>query len=60
MSGRAEAGTVPAADLHQRIGQTFVHWFVVDQDRIDAFVKVAEDEQFIRVDPEHARWPTSP
>ncbi|HZZ62473.1 MAG TPA: MaoC family dehydratase [Roseiarcus sp.] len=55
MSGWAEAGTVPAADLHQRVGQTFVsHWFVVDQDRIDAFAKVTEDEQFIHVDPERA------
>ncbi len=32
MSGSA----IPAGDLHQHVGQTFVsHWFVVDQDRID-------------------------
>ena len=28
--------------------------FVVDQDRIDAFAKVTEDEQFIHVDPDEA------
>jgi acyl dehydratase len=55
MSGWAEAETVPATDLHQRVGQTFLsHWFVVDQDRIDKFAKVTEDEQFIHVDPERA------
>ena len=44
------------SDLHQNVGQTFVsHWFVVDQDRIDAFAKVTEDEQFIHVDPEGER-----
>ncbi len=47
--------TFEASDLHQHVGQTFVsHWFVVDQDRIDAFAKVTEDEQFIHVDPERA------
>ena len=44
-----------ANELHQQVGQTFVsHWFVVGQDRIDAFAKVTEDEQFIHVDPELA------
>ena len=44
-----------ALELHQIVGETFVsHWFVVDQDRIDAFAKVTEDEQFIHVDPEQA------
>jgi acyl dehydratase len=53
---RTEAGTVPAADLHQRVGQTFVsQWIVVDQNRIDKFAKVTEDQQFIHVDPEQAR-----
>lgn len=27
-------------------------WFLVDQDRIDAFAEVTEDRQFIHVDPE--------
>jgi acyl dehydratase len=46
---------VAADHLHQHVGQTFVsHWFVVGQNRIDAFAKVAEDEQFIHVDPEQA------
>ncbi len=49
------SSTVDGNDLHQKVGQTFVsHWFVVDQDRIDAFAKVTEDEQFIHVDPEQA------
>ncbi len=51
MSGPA----MEAHELHQQVGQTFVsHWFMVDQDRIDAFAKVTEDEQFIHVDPERA------
>ena len=46
---------ISATHLHQYVGQTFVsHWFVVDQDRIDAFAKVTEDDQFIHVDPEQA------
>ena len=46
---------IPAGDLHQHVGQTFVsHWFVVDQERIDAFARVTEDDQFIHVDPEQA------
>ena len=55
MSGWTEASTIAASELHQNVGQTFVsHWFVVDQERIDAFAKVTEDEQFIHVDPERA------
>ena len=47
--------TIEPADLPAHVGQTFVsHWFVVDQDRIDAFAKVTEDEQFIHVDPVEA------
>ena len=50
-----EARTMTTAELHLSVGQTFVsHWFVVDQDRIDAFARVTEDEQFIHVDPERA------
>jgi len=55
MRASRESRTIPANDLHQQVGQTFVsHWFVVDQDRIDAFAQVTEDEQFIHVDPEQA------
>lgn len=46
---------IPGYDLHRHIGETFVsRWFVVDQDRIDAFAGVTEDDQFIHVDPERA------
>jgi acyl dehydratase len=49
------AAGIAADELHLDIGQTFVsHGFVVGQDRIDAFARVAEDEQFIHVDPEQA------
>ena len=55
MSGWTEARTIPADDLHQHVGQNFFsHWFVVDQDRIDAFARVTEDEEFIHVDPAQA------
>ncbi len=55
MSAGGDPPTIPANDLHQHVGQTFVsHWFVVGQDRIDAFARVTEDEQFIHVDPERA------
>lgn len=30
-------------------------WLLVDQDRIDAFAKVTEDEQFIHIDPQAAK-----
>ena len=29
-------------------------WFAIDQDRIDAFAEVCEDDQFIHTDPERA------
>jgi acyl dehydratase len=46
---------VPAAQLASLVGQSFVSlWMTVDQERIDAFAKVTEDEQFIHVDPERA------
>ncbi len=55
MTEWTEAQPIPANDLHQHVGESFVsHWFVVDQDRIDAFAKVTEDEQFIHVDPVEA------
>jgi acyl dehydratase len=30
-------------------------WFVIDQQRIDAFANVTEDHQYVHVDPERAR-----
>ncbi len=55
MTEWTEAQPIPANDLHQHVGESFVsHWFVVDQDRIHAFARVTEDEQFIHVDPERA------
>ncbi len=55
MTTWTDAATLALSDLHENVGRTFVsHWFVVDQDRIDAFAKVTEDEQFIHVDPERA------
>ena len=55
MTTWTDAATLAPSELHQNVGQTFVsHWFVVDQERIDAFAKVTEDEQFIHVDPERA------
>lgn len=45
------------SDLQGLIGQEVgaSRWFAVDQDRIDAFARITEDEQFIHVDPEAAR-----
>jgi acyl dehydratase len=55
MTTWTEAKTLEPSKLHQNVGQTFVsHWFVADQDRINAFAKVTEDEQFIHVDPVEA------
>lgn len=42
-----------ASLIGQEIGVS--RWFRVDQDRIDAFAKTTEDEQFIHVDPEAAK-----
>ncbi len=55
MTSAAGAPTMTAADLNAAVGRTFVsHWFIVGQDRIDAFARVTEDEQFIHVDPDRA------
>ena len=55
MNDRANAKTVPAAEVASLVGRTFVsRWITVDQQRIDAFAKVTEDEQFIHVDPGRA------
>ena len=55
MNDRANVKTVPAAEVASMVGRTFVsRWITVDQQRIDAFAKVTEDEQFIHVDPGRA------
>ena len=55
MSDWADVKKVPAADLAAMVGRSFIsRWLTVDQDRIDTFAKVTEDEQFIHVDPERA------
>jgi acyl dehydratase len=45
------------SDLQSLVGQEVgvSRWITVDQDRIDAFAKITEDEQFIHVDPERAK-----
>jgi acyl dehydratase len=55
MNDWADSQRVPAGELAALVGRSFVsRWLVVDQERIDAFAKVTEDEQFIHVDPERA------
>jgi acyl dehydratase len=55
MNDSNDVKRVPAAELAAMVGQTFVsRWITVDQERIDAFAKLTEDEQFIHVDPERA------
>ena len=55
MSDWADGPRVPAGELGSLVGRSFVsRWLIVDQQRIDAFAKVTEDEQFIHVDPEKA------
>ena len=55
MNDWADVKKVPAADLSAMVGRSFLsRWLTVDQERIDAFAKVTEDEQFIHVDPERA------
>ncbi len=45
------------SDLPSLVGQEvgLSRWITVDQDRIDAFARITEDEQFIHIDPERAR-----
>lgn len=40
----------PALAAQERVSR----WFAIDQDRIDAFAAVCEDDQFIHVDPDRA------
>ncbi len=55
MNDWADVKKVPADELKSMVGRSFVsRWLPVDQERIDAFAKVTEDEQFIHVDPERA------
>ncbi len=55
MNDWADGPRVPAGELASLVGRSFVsRWLIVDQQRIDAFAKVTEDEQFIHVDPERA------
>jgi acyl dehydratase len=55
MNEGAHVKRVPAGELAAMVGQSFVsRWMTVDQERIDAFAKVTEDEQFIHVNPERA------
>jgi acyl dehydratase len=55
MNDITDVKRVPAAELAAMVGQSFVsRWMTVDQERIDAFAKVTEDEQFIHVDAERA------
>ena len=55
MNDWADVKKVPAGELAAMVGRSFIsRWLTVDQDRIDAFAKVTEDEQFIHVDPERA------
>ena len=55
MSGETNVERVPAAELASLVGRGFAsRWMIVDQERIDAFAKVTEDEQFIHVDAERA------
>jgi acyl dehydratase len=59
MNDWADVKKVPTADLAAMVGRSFAsRWLAVDQERIDAFAKVTEDEQFIHVDPEKARVTT--
>jgi acyl dehydratase len=55
MNDWTDVKKVPAGELASLVGHSFVsRWMIVDQERIDAFAKVTEDEQFIHVDPERA------
>jgi len=56
MNDWTDGPKVRAGELASWVGRTFVsRWLIVDQERIDAFASITEDEQFIHVDPEQAR-----
>jgi acyl dehydratase len=55
MNDWTDGPKVPLGELASLIGRSFAsRWLVIDQERIDAFAKITEDEQFIHVDPERA------
>jgi acyl dehydratase len=55
MNDVPDVSQVPIAELDAMVGRDFVsRWLTVDQERIDAFAKITEDEQFIHVDPKRA------
>ncbi len=55
MNDVPDISQVPAAELAAMVGQSFVsRWMTVTQERIDAFAKITEDEQFIHVDPKRS------
>lgn len=51
------AAQITRAELAGRIGTELgvSEWFVVDQERVNAFADVTLDHQFVHVDPERAR-----
>jgi acyl dehydratase len=51
------AQTVTRQELTQRIGEQLgvSAWFLVDQQRVDAFADITLDHQFVHVDAERAR-----
>ena len=51
------APILSATDLAGRIGEELgaSSWYLLDQERVNAYAKIIEDEQFIHVDPERAR-----
>ncbi len=48
---------ISLADYERSVGRDMgsSRWFEMSQDRIDAFAKVTEDEQFIHIDPVRAK-----
>ncbi len=48
---------VPVEDLFTHIGKEtgISDWFLIDQERINAFAETTEDRQFIHIDPEKAK-----
>ena len=52
--GRTSSGFRPPNSPPWSVASFVSRWLTVDQERIDAFAKVTEDEQFIHVDPERA------
>ena len=46
-----------AADLAGRIGEELgvSSWYLLNQERVNAYAKIIEDEQFIHIDPERSR-----